>query len=233
MKSFPTWYYDELKQTGIDYSKIEEAQTYDLNMRQIRNISEEIKKVKASLKINERDSLLEIGTGTGEFAIGISKYCGIVYAIDTSLAMLKIAINKAKSHKLDNINFLHGGFLTYCHQGEPINVVISQFALHHLPDLWKYIALKRIYDLLDKEGKLYLQDIVFPSINDYFSFFDNIIEKIKTISGEKIAEEVRIHIKEEYSTFDWVMENLLKKAGFNIVKADYFNDFLAVYICTK
>lgn len=105
--------------------------------------------------------------------------------------------------------------------------------MHHLPDLWKFIALKRIYELLNEGGKFCLRDVVFPTLDDYFSFFDGIIEKIKSTAGEKIVEEVRIHIKEEYSTLDWIMENLLEKAGFNIETANYFNEFLAVYICTK
>jgi len=233
MESSPIWYYNEFQQIGVDYSRIEEARAYDLNMQQIRHINEEIKDVKASLNIGKNDSLLEIGTGTGEFAIGISKYCRIVYALDTSMAMLNIARKKAKFKKQDNIKFLHGGFLTYCHQGNPIDIVVSQLALHHLPDFWKFIALKRIYELLNKGGKFYLRDVVFPAIDDYFTFFDEIIEKIKSTAGEKVAEEVRAHIKQEYSTLDWIMEDLLKKAGFNIEKADYFNGFIAAYVCTK
>ena len=233
MKSFPNWYYNEIQQIGVDYSNSEEVQAYDLKMQRIRNINKEIENVKASINLGKSDSLLEIGTGTGEFAIGISRYCSVVYALDISPAMLKIARKKAKFQNRDNIKFFQGGFLTYCHQGEPINIVVSQLALHHLPDFWKFIALKRIYELLNKGGKFYLRDVVFPTIDDYFSFFDGIIKKIKTSAGEKIAEEIRIHIKEEFSTLDWVMENLLEKAGFNIEKVDYFNDFLAVYICTK
>ena len=51
--------------------------------------------------------------------------------------------------------------------------------------------------------------------------------------GIDFAQEAGMHIKEEYSTFDWIMETLLKKAGFHIDKADYSEGFMAVYICTK
>ncbi len=233
MELFPAWYYNEFQQIGVDYSKTGEVQAYDRNMGQIRDIAGEIEDVKASVNIDRSSVLLEIGTGTGELAIGLSRYCKMVYAIDISPAMLKIARNKAGFQKRDNINFYQGGFLTYCHQGEPIDIVVSQLALHHLPDFWKFIALRRIYELLNKGGKFYLRDVVFPTIDDYLSFFNDLIEKIKSSAGEKVAEEVKIHIKEEYSTLDWIMEKLLIKAGFKIEKADYFNGFLARYVCTK
>lgn len=49
--------------------------------------------------------------------------------------------------------FLPGGFLTYQHQGPPLDAVVTQIALHHLPDFWKQIALLRIFDMLKEGGK--------------------------------------------------------------------------------
>jgi hypothetical protein len=43
----------------------------------------------------------------------------------------------------------------------------------------------------------------------------------------------RLRDVKEYSSFDWIMETLPKKAGFHIDKADYFEGFMAVYVCTK
>ena len=31
----------------------------------------------------------------------------------------------------------------------------------------------------------------------------------------------------------WIMEGLLERAGFQIDQADYKDDFLAAYVCTK
>ena len=41
------------------------------------------------------------------------------------------------------------------------------------------------------------------------------------------------HVREEYSTWGWIMEGLLERAGFQIDEADYQNDFLAAYVCTR
>ena len=56
-----------------------------------------------------------------------------------------------------------------------MDAVITQLALHHLPDFWKLVALKRISQMLKDGGKLYLRDVVFPSnVEDYDVFFNYI-----------------------------------------------------------
>ncbi|MDH7577854.1 MAG: class I SAM-dependent methyltransferase [Bacillota bacterium] len=233
MKLSPNWYYSEIKQVGIDYSDIQEVQAYDLRMQKIRDIQKETENAKAAINLNKSHSLLEIGTGTGEFAVEISRHCKKVYAIDISPAMIEVARKKAKLQRRDNIEFFHAGFLSYQHQGEPLDAVVSQLVLHHLPDFWKFLALKRIFQMLRKGGKFYLRDVVFPSVDDYVSFFNQLIDKIRLSAGEEIAAEVEIHIREEYSTLDWIMEDLLIRTGFKIEQADYYDEFLAVYVCTK
>jgi putative AdoMet-dependent methyltransferase len=50
--------------------------------------------------------------------------------------------------------------------------------------------------------------------------------------GIDFAEEAGIHIKDEYSTFDWIIEEMLHKSvfKFDILHKD---DFIAVYYCKK
>ena len=38
---------------------------------------------------------------------------------------------------------------------------------------------------------------------------------------------------EEYSTFGWIMEGLLERAGFKIEESDYKEGFLVSYLCVK
>ena len=229
-----TWHYDELKQVGVDYADIKKVEEYDSEMQNLRDIKKEIAEISTAINLKTQQVIIEIGTGTGDFAIAVSNHCKKVITLDVSKTMLDFAIQKAKKHKRSNIEFVHGGFLTYTHQGEPVDAVITQFTLHHLPDFWKTIALQRVSEMLKDGGKLYLRDVVFPSsVANYDSFFNDIINNLKTDVGGKIAEETKIHIKEEFSTLDWIMEGLLKKAGFTIDEVNYFNGFLATYVCTK
>jgi len=233
MSQYPQWYYDEFKQIGVDYTDIKEVQAYDLRMQKLRDAENEFNMLRELLKIKDTDSILEIGTGTGELALRLSTHCRKVVAIDISKKMLDFAKLKVESQKKANIQFYNAGFLTFENYDEPFDVIVTQLALHHLPDYWKMMALKRIYGMLKKDGKFYLRDVVFPSrIQDYDSYFNKIITDLKKSAGDKLAEETETHIRDEFSTLDWIMEGLLKNAGF-CIEAVKFDGFMAGYLCKK
>lgn len=232
MSQYPGWYYDESKQVGVDYTDIEEVNAYDLRMQKLRDIENESNSIRELLRIKKSDLVLEIGTGTGELALNISAHCKKVVAIDVSKMMINFAKMKAESQDKTNVQFYNAGFLTYENHDELFDIVVTQLALHHLPDYWKMMALRRIYGMLKEGGKFYLRDVVFPSsIQNYDSYFAKIITDLKS-TGDKIAEETEIHIREEFSTLDWIMEGLLKNVGFCIENIKY-EGFIASYICKK
>ncbi|MDD2402306.1 MAG: class I SAM-dependent methyltransferase [Clostridia bacterium] len=233
MKQNSKWHYDEFEQVGVDYTDLQEVQAYDLRMQKLRNIKQECEYIRGLIKTTSSDCILEIGTGTGELALDFSAYCRKVIAIDVSPRMIELAQKKAKSQNKSNVEFQNAGFLTY-ESTEGFDAIVTQLSLHHLPDYWKMIALRRSYEILKDGGKFYLRDVVFPAqIKDYDGYFRKIISGLRKVVGEKIAEETEVHIKEEFSTLDWIMEGLLKSVGFNIEQANYYDGFMASYLCIK
>jgi putative AdoMet-dependent methyltransferase len=112
--------------------------------------------------------------------------------------------------------------------------MISVAALHHLPDFWKQLGLKRAAAMLKPGGKLHLFDVVFPSnLDDYAEQFDKWIGATARKVGTEFAAEAETHIRDEYSTFDWIMEGMIDRAGFSIDKAEYGKGFGASYLCTR
>lgn len=73
--------------------------------------------------------VLEMGTGTGEFAITVARHCSKVYALDVSSSMLSYAEKNAKAQGISNIEFVRAGFLTYRHHGPPVGAMVTQLAL--------------------------------------------------------------------------------------------------------
>ncbi|MDL5503803.1 MAG: class I SAM-dependent methyltransferase, partial [Candidatus Methanoperedens sp.] len=133
-----------------------------------------------------------------------------------------------------NIEFHNAGFLTYEHSGAPADAVVSQLALHHLPDFWKLIALKRVFGMLKSGGKFFLKDTVYSfDENTHEAFFNNLIGIIRKAGGTQIADDLEIGIRDEYSTLDWIMEALLLRAGLTIDEKQYSEGFIAVYLCRK
>jgi len=228
------WQYNERQQVGVDYASTEEVEKYDTHMQKIRDIKAEIDKVIAATNPTAKSNILEFGTGTGEFSIALSNLSQKVVAVDVSPVMLEYAREKAKARKVENIEFQNAGFLTFNESPEQFDIIFTQLALHHLPDFWKSIALKNIYNLLKSGGRFFLKDVVYPAeIENYDSFFNAIIEGIENSVGAEFSNEIIEHIGKEYSTLDWILEDLIKKAGFTIMNTSIDNGFIYTYLCEK
>ena len=227
----PIWQWDETVQKGWDYGSIAEVQRYDKRMAAFRDVRAEAQDILRRLALSPDDVILEIGTGTGVFAREAARQCRTVIAIDVSPPMLEYAARRAEDERIDNIVFQQAGFLTYEHEGEPLAAVVSQTALHHLPDAWKLIALTRLRGFLREEGSLYISDVVFADRvqNDWASFFEEVLD----YTGADGREETATHIREEYSTFDWMMREILVRAGFEIEWATLIDEFSGHYFCRK
>ena len=228
-----SWQYDETIQKGTDYGSIEEVGKYDERMSRLRDLDNEIEEIFEELKLSPGQDLVEIGCGTGELSIAASGICNTVTAVDVSEVMLKYSADKAAKKGCKNINFVKAGFLDYTHQRES-DAVVSQLALHHLPDFWKLVALKRIFDMLKTGGRFFLRDVVFSiPLDKYEQKINGLLKYTAENAGEENAENFARHIKQEFSTYDWIMEEMLYRAGFYIESADYGDSFIATYVCVK
>jgi ubiquinone/menaquinone biosynthesis C-methylase UbiE len=229
----PLWQYDETIQIGTDYSDSEEVAAYDQRMRKLRDVNAEAEDIQKAMALSGDSIVWEIGTGTGECALALAATVKHVYATDVSPAMLEFARRKAAQRRIGNITFENGGFLSGFRPPCPMDGVVAQLSLHHLPDFWKSRALSIIADFLRPNGRLYLRDVVFPSsIDDYDSFFKVLTDEIRSQAGEEVAQQTIQHIKTEYSTLDWILEGMITRSGLRIVEKAG-KGFLSVYVCMK
>lgn len=229
----PEWYYEE-KQIGVDYLDPKIAGEYDAEHVKFRNFKTETEDIVKKLEITKEDTVLDFGCGTGGIALNIAKYCKKVVCVDISGSMLHILKNNAEKMNINNIETHCAGFLTYKHEGEKVDKIISKFALHHLPDFWKSVALLKIADILKKGGKFYLFDVIFTfePVN-HENTIENFIESMRNVAGDSIADEAKIHVKYEFSTYDWIMEGLLEKTGFIVNEKNIEAENQVNYICSK
>ncbi len=234
MGCYPKWQYDEMRQIGTDYEDQAEIEAYDQRMMKLRDIRGDIQKILYLLKLKPGQFAMDIGIGTGELAMAMAEKCSKVYAIDISRQMLDYAEKKARARELNNIEFHQAGFLTYEHKSGLLDAVTSQLALHHLPDFWKQVALLRLSKMLKPGGRLYLEDAVYSfKPEDWESFFAGFIDAISRSAGDDAANDVVLHIRMEHSTFSWILEGMIVRAGLRIDAIDYKGGFRAAYLCTK
>ncbi|GAM10265.1 putative methyltransferase [Geobacter sp. OR-1] len=232
MKHGFSWQYDEFKQVGTDYSTKAEVAIYDSSHADFRDAEAESRNILAALGITADARLIDFGSGTGTFAVYAGRRCARVYAVDVSQAMIDHAAAKAAKAGVANIEFHHAGFLTYEHNDPPVDSVVTTFAFHHLPDFWKGIALQRVNSMLKPGGRLYLHDVILEETNALANI-TAFVDKLTAAGGERLREDTERHFREEYSTYDWVLDGLLSRAGFTITSKQIDDGVLGTYICTK
>ncbi len=234
MAKMPEWQYDEFKHCGVDFSNPDEVERYQNAHQQMRDFRREALDMIEQIGISNKDTVIDFGCGTGAFVLNAADKCGKIYAVDISKAMLGFCKNKCKEAKISNVKFHRAGFLTYEHKAKPVDAIVTKLALHHLPDFWKLVALRRLAAMLKKGGKLYLCDVVYSfKINGFKKAVQQWIKTTSAKSKSDFKRRIETHIRQEFSTTDWIMEGLLKQAGFKILKAKYEDGFFATYLCSK
>lgn len=214
--SAPAWRWNEFQQIGTDYGSVDEVRAYDKRMGEFRDLAAENASSLKALAAKPGARLLEIGTGTGSFARFAAKSGCDLVAIDVSPVMLEYAKLKAKEEGLSSkIDFRIGGFISFEAPPASFDGIESGLAFHHLPDLWKAVALDRLHELLKPGGRLHLRDVVFkaPGNEPWDAYFERLVSSI----AESSRASFERHIKQEFSTLDWVLEGMLERAGFKVI----------------
>ena len=121
-------------------------------------------------------------------------------------------------------------------EGKPADFAFSCNALHHLPDFWKAVALHRVASALRPGGVLRLLDLAY-SFAPHEA--DAVVEKWLAAASEQpesgwTREELATHVRSEHSTFTWLLEPMLERAGFEVGDAGYSRSrVFAWYTCAR
>lgn len=229
----PDWYPDELAHAGQEHLDAEYVAGYD--RKSANDHVEDVEILKAH-GLDGTSVVVDFGGGTGTFAEAVAPFAGKVVVVDVSPAMLGALEDRVRQFALTNVQVVHAGFLSYEHQGEPADFVYSRNALHHLPDFWKAVALKRAANMLQPGGILRLHDLVYSfDPGDEEAVFEAWLANARQRPEEGWTRpELEEHIRHEYSTFSWLLEPILERAGFEILEAIHrpANTYSA-YTCRK
>lgn len=223
------WYYDDLRQVGLDFDDERQVQSYDDRQS---STTEEDRRLLDTLGLSADDVIADVGCGTGILACEAAKRCAKAHALDISTAMLAAAKRRAGELNLSNVEFHRMGFLSADLPAGSLDLITSKFALHHLPDLWKGVALARLHGFLKPGGRLFLRDVVFSCApGEFADVAEGWCDWMAANTGYS-REDVACHIREEHSTYSWILEGLIRAAGFSLESATYdgtaYGDLLAV-----
>ena len=230
-----TWIPDELQYAGRENLDPDHAANYDA--KEDAGAAAELA-ILGARGIGADSTVVDLGTGTGQFAVEASSAVKRVIAVDVSPVMLDRLRAKLESLGITNVECRLAGFLTYFHEGPPADLVYSRYALHHLPDFWKALALDRMAGILRPGGILRLWDVVYSfepaeaprRLEKWMATIPPSVDR----TDRWIRADLEEHVRDENSTFTWLLEPMLERAGFTIESAEYSDDrVFARYICVR
>ncbi len=177
------------------------------------------KELIAMAKVEDTDSVLDIGCGTGKLTVELAKRAsnGIVVGIDPSREMLEKA--REASADIDNIRFrlIPAQLMDFNGRFE---VVFSNSALQWVKEQQEVIRL--VYQALKKKGRIAFQ---LPARDFNRELFDYTGKAIALLGYERYFSNWQppwyLPSKEEY-------ENVLKEAGFRNISV-YYKDYRIIF----
>jgi SAM-dependent methyltransferase len=232
------WRLDEVASAGRENLDVEHVARYD--SKEDAGAGGEVERLK-TLGLSASSVVVEFGVGTGQFTMAAAPWCERVIAVDVSPPMLARLQAKIDAARIENVDVVQSGFVSYQHAGEPVDVVYSRYAMHHLPDFWKGVALARIHSILRPGGVLRLWDVVYnfepgeaeSRIEAWCATGreSGMFEPLDDGWGRWELEE---HVRDEHSTFTWVLEAMFERTGFALEDVEYSADgMFAKYILRR
>lgn len=223
---------DEIEHAGRENLDAEHVSLYD--SKEGWDVASEVELL-IDLGLDEGSLLVDMGAGTGQLTMAVARRGARVVAVDISPLMLEQLRHKMVAAGVNNVECVQAGFLSYEHSGPPAEFVYSRWALHHLPDFWKALALRRMRETLAPGGTLRLLDIAFSidpvEAPDAMERWCATLPVRSDDPGAWVRADIEEHIRDEHSTFTWLLEPMIERSGFTIERASYSPDgMLAEYV---
>ncbi|UOQ92357.1 methyltransferase domain-containing protein [Halobacillus shinanisalinarum] len=162
---------------------------------------------------------VDIGTGTGNLAARFLEKGSNMIGIDQSEEMLKVC-----SKKHPKMDLRHGHFLSLPVMDNKVDFVVSSYALHHIPDQEKELALGEMDRVLAENGRIALADLMFKNAEEK----DRVLAQFEQEGNREAVEAIH----DEYYADRSKLINWFRKRGYH-VESIQFNSILYILYAEK
>jgi len=228
----PIWMLDELRSAGAEHLDPGFVAGFD-RKQGFPDVEADLEVLRQHGALGEHATVVDLGAGTGRFALTAASHCGRVVAVDIAPAMVEHLRRAAGDPPA--VEVVRAGFLSYEHAGPAADAVYSRHALHQLPDFWKGVALSRIAGLLRPGGVLRLHDLVYDCRpTDAPALVERWMASASTDpSTGYTAEDYATHVRTEFSTYRELLDRLIDASGFHIADLQVRSQIYAAYTCIR
>ncbi|MEV7630362.1 class I SAM-dependent methyltransferase [Actinoplanes sp. NPDC089786] len=227
----PPWLFKEYSPVGVDLGSPAAVAVYDRNQGTDPDADDALLD---RLGVAQDTLLIDLACGTGSLVVQAARRGAHAHGVDISEQMLAFA--QARAERADVTAYWHrAGFLDYAHAARPADVVTTRSALHQLPDFWKQQALLNAAATLRPGGTFYLRDAIvsFPPA-EAAEQVQRWIDTAGRPAGEGFTKaDFEMHVREEFSTYAWIVEGMLDRAGLDTVSRTLPSATHAEFLCRR
>ncbi|MYL32453.1 MerR family transcriptional regulator [Pontibacillus yanchengensis] len=200
-----------------DYDENIKTTGYRFNVHE--HYHEALVKVESFISPMPDEIGVDIGTGTGNLASLFLEKDVEMIGVDQSEEMLKVC-----KEKHPEIDVRHGHFLALPLMDGQADFIVTSYALHHIPDTQKLLALKEMDRVIGKNGRIAIADLMFEDE------YDRNAKLAKYEEDENHEALEAIH--DEYYADRSLLLNWLKDNGYQ-VECVSFNPILYIVFAEK
>jgi ubiquinone/menaquinone biosynthesis C-methylase UbiE len=104
---------------------------------------------------------VDLGCGSGQLTLPLAERCATVLGVDISQEMIDLLHTKAQGAGLDNLQLKVQPIESLELERESVDLVVTNYALHHLRDADKATAVAHAFTWLRPGGQLVIGDMMF------------------------------------------------------------------------
>ncbi len=222
--------FTEFDPVGVDLDSPGSVRAYDDNQGTAIAKDDELLD---RLAVAEGTVFVDLGTGTGSLPVRAALRGAEAHAVDVSENMIGFARQHAEANGI-SLHHHHAGFLSYEHPAGSVDVVTSRSVLHQLPDAWKQVALNKVAAMLRPGGIFYLWDAMWSfEAKETLTQLPAWISTMAKPEGEGFTKEMfETHVREEFSTFSWILEGMIERAGMLVIESNFPSPWYGEFVAT-
>lgn len=109
----------------------------------------------------DTDACVDLGCGSGFLTLALAGATGSVLAVDISPNMVELLDGQVRERDLDNVKGQVADLASFDLPAASMDLVVSNYALHHLSDSDKRALLVRVHRWLRPGGRVVIADMMF------------------------------------------------------------------------
>ncbi|MCA1712745.1 MAG: class I SAM-dependent methyltransferase [Actinobacteria bacterium] len=109
----------------------------------------------------KRGDCLDLGCGSGFLSLPLAETARSVLAVDVSDGMLADLMQRAEAEGLDNVTVQAADLKDLALRPGSMDLIVSNYALHHLQDADKRALMRRCHHWLRPGGRIVIADMMF------------------------------------------------------------------------